>query len=228
MVTPGGSAQPGRLAVPRPAEASAPPRRRRGKEWRERLLAALALVPTAPVLLLVAAAIKVEGLVDPDARGPVFFAEQRISRGRVIHLLKFRTLTAAALAQLGDGPTHIKHFERAGMVTRVGAVLKAWYLDELPQVVNIVRGDMYLIGTRPYPLDAYADELARGVTRKRDMPAGLIGSVQSYKGVKSAGELQLDEEYWEAFLTWSWWRLLQLDIDIVRRSLGVQLAHKGR
>lgn len=202
--------------------------RRRGKELRERALATAALVPTLPLMAGIAVAIKVEGLLDPTARGPVFFIERRISRGREIDLIKFRTLNAEALAELDDGPTHIKRFERAGMVTRVGDWLKNWYLDELPQVLNIVAGDMFLIGTRPYPLDAYEAELEKGRTRKRDMPGGLVGPVQSYKGVKSPSGLQLDAEYWEAFTTWSAWELLRLDWQILNRSVKVQMRHEGR
>ena len=203
------------------------PFRRRGKEVRERLLAAVLLVPAAPVLAACAAAIKLEGALDRRARGPVFFVEDRVSRGRAIRLLKLRTLDAEALAALGDGPTHIKQLERAGHVTRVGRVLKDWYLDELPQLLNILRGDMFFIGTRPWPLEPYEAELARGVTRKYEMPAGLVGPVQSYKGRKSPSEFELDEEYWEAFRTWSGWDLLKLDWQIARRSVEIQLAHEG-
>ena len=64
----------------------------------------LLLVPWAPVLAACAVAIKAEGLLDRDAGGPVFFREQRVSQGRVIGLLKLRTLTASALAGLGPGP----------------------------------------------------------------------------------------------------------------------------
>lgn len=212
----------------RPERRDADLVRRRGKEARERALAAVALLPASAVMAAIAAAIKVEGLLDPNARGPVFFVERRISRGREIDLVKFRTLDAGALAELGDGPTHIKAYERQGRVTRVGNQLKQWYLDELPQVLNIVVGDMFLIGTRPYPLDAYQAELERGETRKHDMPAGLVGPVQSYKGVRSPSGRQLDAEYWEAFSTWSWWSLLKLDWQILTRSVRVQMRHEGR
>lgn len=200
--------------------------RRRGKEWRERITAAILLAPCLPIVALCAAAIKIEGLFDRNARGPVFFREQRISRGRVIELIKFRTLTAAALASLGTGPTHIATLERRGHVTRAGRVIRQWYLDELPQLWNIVRGDMFLVGTRPYPLELYEAELARGITRKRDMPAGLVGPVQAHKGTE-VDELALDASYWEAFRDLSAWRLLLLDIRLVVRSLRVQLEHRG-
>jgi lipopolysaccharide/colanic/teichoic acid biosynthesis glycosyltransferase len=201
--------------------------RRRGKEARERFVALIMLLPLAPLFALCAAAIKLEGLIDRRARGPVFFKEQRVSRGEVIGLYKFRTLPATALAGLGDGPTHIAKLEKRGELTRAGRMIRRWYLDELPQLWNIVRGDMFLIGTRPWPLELYEEEMARGVTRKRDMPAGLVGPVQSFKGDSSADGLQLDLEYWDAFRTYPGWRLLVMDIRILMRSAKVQLEHKG-
>ena len=198
----------------------------RGKAWRERTAAAVLLVPAAPFLALGAAAIWIEGRVDRGARGPILFREPRIAEGRVVQLLKFRTLDAAALAELGPGPTHIAHFERAGRMTRSGALLKQWYLDELPQLWNVARGDFGLIGTRPFPIELYEDELARGITRKRDMPAGLIGPVQSRKGTPM-NTVAVDLEYWEAVQTLPAWRLLVLDVRILVRSLRVLLEHKG-
>lgn len=213
------------------AEQTAPATfRRRGKELCEQSLALIAVVVLSPLFALCALAIKLEALLDRRARGPVFFAEDRISRGRVIKLLKFRTLDAEALATLGPGPTHIATLEKAGHVTRAGRLIRQWYLDELPQLINIVRGDMYLIGTRPWPIELYEEEIARGVTRKRDMPAGLVGPVQASKGStdpRTSDAVELDLEYWEAYRTYPWWRLLLLDLSILWRSLKVQLQHKG-
>lgn len=205
--------------------AGAPVRRRRGKEIRERVLAGLLLVPAAPLLAVCALAIKLEALVDPRARGPVFFVEQRVAHGRVFGLIKLRTLDRAALAELGPGPTHIKSLE-SDHLTRTGKILHRWYLDELPQLWNVVRGDMGLIGTRPWPIDAYEEEMAKGITRKRDMPAGLVGPVQSRKGAGGA-ELALDLAYWDAYNTYPAWKLLLLDLCILMRSAKVQLEHKG-
>lgn len=201
---------------------------RRGKELRERLIGGIAVVLASPIFLGAAIAIKAEGVLDAGARGPVFFAEDRIARGRVIRMLKFRILTRAGLASLGPGPTHIAHLERAGELTRVGRFLKQWYLDELPQLMNIARGDIGLIGTRPYPIELYLEEMERGVTRKRDMPAGLIGPVQSHKGDPADPDgVALDEEYWDLYQHATPRRLLREDLRIFVRSLRVQLEHKG-
>lgn len=181
----------------------------------------------APLLVPCALAVKLEALLDPRARGPVLFGEERVAQGRHFRLLKFRTLSARALASLGDGPTHIKALEERGEVTRVGAVLKRWYLDELPQLVNIVRGDMGLIGTRPWPVELYDAHLASGDTLKRDMPAGLIGPVSTSKGQADPDGLDADRAYFEAYQNYPWWRLLVLDARIVARALRVVAQHKG-
>ena len=202
------------------------PFRRPGKEVRERALAALLLMPTAPLFLLCASLIKLEGLLRPDSRGPVFFTETRVSRGRRFGLLKFRTLRASALASLHpDQPTHIAVLEKGGGLTWAGKLIRQWYLDELPQLLNIVRGDMFLIGTRPWPVELYEADLAKGRTLKREMPAGLIGPVQAHKG--HPVDADLDAAYWDAFRTYSAWRLLLLDLKIVGQSLRVQLEHRG-
>ena len=193
---------------------------------RERVVAAALLVPATPIFAFCGLLIKLEGIVDRDARGPVFFTETRVSRGRRFGLLKFRTLRASALATLEQGqPTHIAKLERSGGLTRAGKLIRQWYLDELPQLLNIVRGDMFLIGTRPWPIELYEADLAAGRTLKRDMPAGLIGPVQAHKGHHVEGDL--DAEYWHALRTYSPWRLFWLDVKIIVQSLRVQLEHRG-
>lgn len=211
-------------------ETTGTPRLRRpGKEARERVVAGVLLGLTSPLIGACVAAIKLEGLIDPDARGPAFFREDRVSQGRIIRLLKFRTLTASALASLPEGePTHIAKLEKAGHLTRAGRLIRQWYLDELPQLWNIVKGDIGLVGTRPWPIELYEAEMAKGITRKRDMPAGLVGPVQAAKGDESApSSIQLDLEYWEACRELSGWELFKLDARIVWRSFKTQLRHEG-
>jgi lipopolysaccharide/colanic/teichoic acid biosynthesis glycosyltransferase len=103
------------------------------------VLATVLLVALAPVLLVAAA------LVRLGAGRPVLFVQERVGRnGRPFGLLKFRTMVADA-ARRGPALT-AKDDPR---VTRVGAVLRRWKLDELPQLWNVVRGDMSLVGPRP-------------------------------------------------------------------------------
>ncbi len=105
----------------------------------DRTVATLGLLICLPLLGVIALAVRF------DSPGPVLFRQQRVGRGgRPFAVLKFRTMVAGAdrlaanVTPAGDP-----------RVTRVGAVLRRWYLDELPQLVNVVRGEMSLVGPRP-------------------------------------------------------------------------------
>jgi exopolysaccharide biosynthesis polyprenyl glycosylphosphotransferase len=105
---------------------------------------ALALLLFAPLLALIALAIKL------DSTGPVLFVHERVGRGgRTFRLLKFRTMRPATAA------TSEWARDNAGRLTRVGRWLRAFRLDELPQLVNILRGDMNLVGPRPHPVSNF-------------------------------------------------------------------------
>jgi len=102
-------------------------------------VASTALVVTAPLIAVIAIVIKLE------SRGPAFFIQERVGlNGRPFRLIKFRTMRQAERA--ADG---IWQRDNASRVTRFGAVLRRYRLDELPQCVNILKGDMSLVGPRP-------------------------------------------------------------------------------
>lgn len=113
--------------------------RRLGKRWFDLGLAAISLLILAPVFLVVIISIKLSG------GGPIFYTQERVGRnGRVFHILKFRSMVVGA-DRLGPGIT------AAGdkRITVVGRFLRRWKLDELPQLWNILRGDMSVVGPRP-------------------------------------------------------------------------------
>jgi exopolysaccharide biosynthesis polyprenyl glycosylphosphotransferase len=105
------------------------------------VVAAVGLALTAPLFGLIALAVKL------DSRGPVFFAQRRIGfRGRPFTLLKFRTM------QPMDRPPSEWVRDNGERITRVGRWLRRFWLDELPQLFNVIRGDMDLVGPRPHPV----------------------------------------------------------------------------
>lgn len=112
----------------------------RGKRIADVAVSSVALVATSPLWMVISAAVKA------DSPGPVLFRQQRVGLGgRAFTILKFRTMTTVApgerrLAVSATGDAR---------VTRVGRVLRASKLDELPQLVNVLRGDMSLVGPRP-------------------------------------------------------------------------------
>ena len=104
-------------------------------------LVAVALVVLAPVLALIALAIKL------DSPGPILFVQERVGRGgRLFKLIKFRTMRPA----VGATSEWVK--DNDGRLTRVGRRLRQFRLDELPQLLNVFRGDMNLVGPRPHPV----------------------------------------------------------------------------
>lgn len=121
-------------------------------------IAVPALLVAAIPMALIAIAVKL------DSPGPVFFRQQRLGRGgRIFDMLKFRSMCLNA-EHMGSGVYSEKGDKR---VTRVGRFLRATSLDELPQLINILRGDMALIGPRPpltyhpWPLEEYTPEQRR-------------------------------------------------------------------
>ena len=103
------------------------------------VVAGVLLVALAPLLALIALAVRV------TSRGPVLFAQERVGKdGAPFRLLKFRTMVA-------DAPARGPAVTAAGdpRITRLGAVLRRWKLDELPQLLNVLAGDMSLVGPRP-------------------------------------------------------------------------------
>jgi exopolysaccharide biosynthesis polyprenyl glycosylphosphotransferase len=145
------------------------------KRWLDIALALFTLVFALPVMALIALAIK---LTD---RGPVLFRQQRVGKGgELFNMLKFRSMVVDAEARLAEltsdnervGP--LFKLERDPRVTRIGRIIRATSLDELPQLFNVLRGEMSIVGPRP----ALPDEVAQFDNRLLDrlqMPPGITG-----------------------------------------------------
>lgn len=175
--------------------------------------AGVGLVLTTPLSALVFIAIRIDG------PGPAIFRQTRLGRdGRPFIMLKFRSMTVGAEAggvyeSVGDP-----------RVTRIGRILRKTSLDELPQFINIFRGDMSLIGPRPtleyhpWPIDQYTPE-----QRKRFLVRpGITGwaQVQGRKTVAWDQRLKFDAEYVEN-LSFKW------DVMILLRTVAQVLSMAG-
>ena len=143
------------------------------------LLAILVLLVPLPLYLLIAVAIKV------DSKGPVLFKQERLGKdGRVFRMYKFRSMCMDA-ERMGQGVYSDKSDNR---VTRVGRILRATSMDELPQAINVLKGDMSFIGPRPpltyhpWPLEDYTEEQRRMF----DVRPGITGWAQIH-GRKAIG-----------------------------------------
>ena len=183
------------------------------------------LVGLAPLGAVVLGAVGLDMLRCPRDRGRLLYRERRISRGRSFDLLKFRTLREDVLVE-ADG--HVRPYELdLGNLTWAGRrVLKPMYLDELPQLWNVLRGEMSLVGPRPWPPELVDRQLARGLDYRLRVPAGWTGPAQVAKG-RARDYEQLDLAYVELLETRSGWDVVRHDVGVLRETVRTMLRGEG-
>jgi lipopolysaccharide/colanic/teichoic acid biosynthesis glycosyltransferase len=192
-------------------------------------IALVLLVALSPVFAFLFVAMGVDMLRCSRDRGPWLYREERISRGRAFELLKFRTLRRQALSGM-DADSHARMLEADEQnLTWAGRrLLKPWYLDELPQLWNVVRGDMSLVGPRPWPLPMVANQVAQGLTYRNEFVAGWTGPAQVQKGVvTTAHYTALDLEYIERCRTSSAARVVRTDLALLWASVRTLARGEG-
>ncbi len=182
----------------------------------------LALLLLSPLILLVAIAVKL------DSPGPAFYLSERIGKkGRVFRCIKFRTMVADADEHRADF-MHMN--ERDGVlfkisndprITKLGRILRKYSLDELPQFINVLRGEMSIVGPRP-PIASEVKEYKLSHLRRLDVTPGITGlwQVQGRTDPSFASYVSLDVTYID---NWSIW----LDFKIIVRTIGVVFAGTG-
>ena len=182
----------------------------------------LDVVVAAPLLLL---ASPLFALVFVAYRGRPFYREPRISHGRTFGLLKFRTLRADVLARAGG---HARPLEADPTnLTWLGRViLKPWYVDEVPQLWNVLRGDLSLVGPRPWPPQLVEAQRAEGLTYRDEVSAGLTGLAQLTKG-SDRPYADFDLQYVRRIRTLGSWGLVRYDLEILVRTLRVIARGQG-
>jgi len=198
-----------------------------GADWAVKRTFDLAVSATVavvglPIWLLVAAAIKL------NSRGPVFYVDRRMGVGEhEFGMLKFRTMVADAaerqreLETVNEASGALFKIRDDPRVTRVGRLLRRLSIDELPQVLNVLRGEMSLVGPRPLPLRDY--KLLAEWHRKRYLVLPGVTGLWQISGRSSLtfdDLVRLDFTYLE---NWSLW----LDVTIILRTLPAVLGRKG-
>jgi putative colanic acid biosynthesis UDP-glucose lipid carrier transferase len=195
---------------------SAPVALSRTKRAIDFTVALVALLIFLPLLVLIAVAVRLE------TPGPALFRQQRTGlNGHAFTVLKFRTMTVVE-----DG-AEIRQATRGDVrVTPLGAILRKLSLDEIPQILNVIRGEMSLIGPRPHALahDRAWEQVAPNYARRFRTRPGLTGwaAIQGYRGEIAdtqglIGRVEADNEYIDS---WSLW----LDLQIIWRTIPLIFA----
>jgi lipopolysaccharide/colanic/teichoic acid biosynthesis glycosyltransferase len=175
-------------------------------------VASVALVLSAPLLALAALAIRLEGA------GPVLYRQRRIGKdGREFSLLKLRTMVAGS-DPVGVGIVVSRDDPR---VTRVGRFLRRTSLDEVPNLINVLRGEMALVGPRP-TIPAQVREYTPRQHRRHEVRPGITGwaQVQGRAGIPWEERIELDIWYVDN-------RSFALDLRILARTVRLTLSGRG-
>lgn len=186
------------------------------------VLSLVALILAAPLMLVVAIAVKLE------SKGPVLYISDRIGkRGRVFPCYKFRTMVNNAdnlkkdLTALNERDGVLFKVSNDPRVTRLGRILRKYSLDELPQFLNVLRGEMSIVGPRP-PIAAEVEKYELEHFRRLEVLPGLTGlwQVQARHDPSFAKYIALDTAYVE---NWSFW----LDLRILIQTANVVVRGTG-
>jgi lipopolysaccharide/colanic/teichoic acid biosynthesis glycosyltransferase len=176
------------------------------------VLAGIGLVLAAPLLLIAAVAIKL------DSRGPVIYRQRRVGKdGQEFEVYKLRTMRLGA-DPVGVGTPVLEHDPR---VTRVGGLLRRFSLDELPNLVNVLRGELAMVGPRP-TLAAQVELYTERQRRRLEVKPGITGwaQVNGRAGIPWEERIELDVWYVDN-------RSLALDLRILARTARLLLTGHG-
>jgi lipopolysaccharide/colanic/teichoic acid biosynthesis glycosyltransferase len=187
------------------------------------LVSSLLLTVLAPLMAIIAIGVRAE------SAGPAIFRQARTGRhGRTFTMLKFRTMRvkapvreAAKTIEDFDSFVYASSGERDDRITRLGAVLRATSLDELPQLVNVLRGEMSLVGPRP-ELPELAAQYPAKYRARLAVPPGITGlaQVNGRSDLSYGTTMAYDLDYVET-------RSLRTNVAILWRTVGAVMNRRG-
>jgi len=237
----------------------------------KRVLDLAVLIPLSsllvPVFIVIITGYALSMLIYPKDRGPIFHRVFRKSCGRIFIIYKFRVSRVSSLPQKPFSPVLIAHIERlltpedrsyfqqhpeywredqGSEKTHFGQALKKFYMDELPQVINILIGEMTIVGPRPvalYDPRNLPDEAGQVTIAgqkldyqfRNDLKSGITGYYQLNKDYRALQDYEqfmyegvsLDRRYFEDIHAKTGWQLLRIDLSIILRTLSVVVRGEG-
>jgi lipopolysaccharide/colanic/teichoic acid biosynthesis glycosyltransferase len=194
----------------------------------DKLVALVLLLLSAPIMLLLKIAYVIEGWLIPENAGPMFFYYNAVSAGRIIPKYKIRLIKTKYIEPEGAKRHDWLAFSAEWTPdsrTHVGAFVKKFYLDELPQFYSVLKGDMSIVGPRPLAILHYDRDRAQGNVTRFLLRGGLLGLGHINKGTAEMGNAIYEYEYVDQYIKRSSWSLLMLDLWVIWR--GIKVIVKG-
>ncbi len=194
----------------------------------DKFVAIFLLILAAPILLLIKIAYVIEGLVIKENSGPIFFYYNSVSAGKIFPKYKIRVIKTKFIdskaAKRGDWRAYSAEWNSESR-TYTGMFVKNFYLDELPQFYNVLKGDISIVGPRPLSVLHYKRDVAQGNIVRKILKGGLLGLGHINKGTKELGNPIFEYEYLNQYLNRSSFGLFCLDLWIIYK--GIMIVIKG-
>lgn len=194
----------------------------------DKIAAVTLLTVSAPVFIALKVGYLLEGWLIPENSGPMFFYYNAVSAGRMFRKYKIRLIKTKYIdpvgASIGDWHAYSAEWTPESR-TYMGRFVKAFYLDELPQFFNVLRGDMSIVGPRPLAVHHYERDRQQGNVPRFLLRGGMLGLGHVLKGTPEMGNPIYEYEYADQYVKRSAFDLLLLDLTIIWR--GIKLIVKG-
>ena len=186
------------------------------------IVSLLLLIVFSPFMLIMLIWIVLEQLFVPSSRGPLLYRENRMSQGEDFSFIKVRTLKQSVIeeAQRENAVVHTKDLEQdTNHFTGYGQFLHRIYLDEIPQLFNVLKGDLTMVGPRPTNPERNTELTEKGLNTKDQMKCGITGPYQATKGIGPRSDYEMDRQYINFVKTNSGWRVVCKDLNILYQTI---------
>ena len=196
----------------------------------DKLVAFVLLILFLPAIIILLIFNFIEGVLVPENRGPLFFYYNAVSQGKIIKKWKIRLIKTSyidkELQAKGDWHAYKNEWMPEAR-TNLGAFVKKFYLDEIPQFYMVLKGDMSIVGPRPLAIHHYERDLAQGNVTRKLIRGGLLGYGHVRKGTPEFGKPIYEYEYVYRCLHYSSWKLFLTDLYVIWKGIVVMLKGGG-
>lgn len=194
----------------------------------DKLISSLLLILAIPLLIALKIGFIIESLIDPSSKGDMFFSYNAVSKGKTFKKYKIRIIKEEYIdqsaAKKGEWIAYSGEWNSKSR-TFMGGIVKKFYLDEIPQLYNILIGDMSIVGPRPLSELHYERDLKQGNVSRKLIKGGLLGLGHIMKGKAEFGNPIYEYKYIRYYINYSELKLFIVDMKIILK--GIMLVLKG-